>query len=74
MITLVRALGAFERHGVSMTMIESRPTKQTPWEYVFFVDLLGHAQEGVDAPLPQALRELEKECLFVKLLGSYPEA
>lgn len=68
---LYRALAAFERHDISMTMIESRPTKQTPWEYLFFIDVQGYAS---DPPLAAALAELERHSLFARVLGSYPEA
>jgi chorismate mutase/prephenate dehydratase len=68
---LYKSLAAFERHGISMTMIESRPTKQTPWEYLFFIDVQGYA---TDPPLAGALKELEAHSLFVRVLGSYPEA
>lgn len=68
---LYTALSAFQRHAINMTMIESRPTKQTPWEYVFFIDIQGYA---TDAPVVAALTELEECCLFVRILGSYPEA
>ncbi|MFN3653376.1 MAG: prephenate dehydratase [Armatimonadota bacterium] len=71
---LGRALSAFAEHGVSLTFIESRPTRQTPWEYVFFVDLQGHVEEGADAPLARSLELLRERCLFVRVLGSYPEA
>ncbi len=69
--TLWRSLGVLERHGINMTMIESRPTKQTPWEYVFFVDVQGHSAEP---PLASALEELTGQTLFLKVLGAYPEA
>jgi len=68
---LWEALGVFQRHGINMTMIESRPTKQTPWEYVFFVDVQGHAAEEL---LSAALQELAAHTSFLKVLGSYPEA
>lgn len=71
---LAHALAAFERYKVSLTFIESRPTKQTPWEYVFFVDVQGHTEEGPDNALQKALAQLKKLCLFVRVLGSYPEA
>lgn len=71
---LIQALSAFAEHGVSLTFIESRPTKQTPWEYVFFVDVQGHAAAGPDSPLGRALPVLRERCLFVRQLGSYPEA
>jgi chorismate mutase / prephenate dehydratase len=64
-------LGILQRHGINLTMIESRPTKQTPWQYVFFVDVQGHERQ---APLAEALRELGEHTVFLKVLGSYPEA
>lgn len=67
---LVRALAAFQEHGISLTFIQSRPTKLEPWEYVFFVDALGHARTP---PLSEALPRLDEQCLFVRVLGSYPE-
>jgi chorismate mutase / prephenate dehydratase len=71
---LIKALTAFENHGVSLSFIESRPTKQTPWEYVFFVDVQGHVATGDDTPLQRALTELRQQSLFCRVLGSYPEA
>jgi chorismate mutase / prephenate dehydratase len=71
---LARALAAFADNGVSLTFIESRPTKQTPWEYVFFVDVVGHVGCPEDSPLRQALGALEPHCIFCRVLGSYPEA
>lgn len=72
--SLVHALQPFARHGVSLTFIESRPTKQQPWEYVFFIDMLGHAgEEEGRGPLARALAEMGEHCLFVRVLGSYPE-
>lgn len=71
---LARALAAFADNGVSLTFIESRPTKQTPWEYVFFVDVVGHVAAAEDSPLRRALAALEPHCIFCRVLGSYPEA
>ena len=68
---LHRALGVFSRHGINMTFIQSHPTKQTPWEYMFFVDVVGHVD---DPELSQALEKLGERTLFVRVLGSYPEA
>ncbi len=59
----------FRRANINLTKIESRPTKKKAWEYVFFVDLVGHRE---DPNVKKALAELEKECLFLKVLGSYP--
>jgi chorismate mutase/prephenate dehydratase len=71
---LVGALQVFAEHDVSLTFIESRPTKQTPWEYVFFVDVQGHVDEGPDSRLCRAITQLQPHCLFTRILGSYPEA
>jgi chorismate mutase/prephenate dehydratase len=71
---LIRALAAFEKHDLNLTMIQSRPTKRTPWEYVFFVDVVGHVEEPGDSPLRRALEEFRERCLFVRVLGSYPDA
>lgn len=69
--SLVRALGGLGKHDINMTMIESRPTRQTPWEYVFFIDFQGHAQ---DPQVAKALSQFKEQCLFLRVLGSYPEA
>ncbi len=68
---LHHALGAFSDHGINLTFIQSHPTKTTPWEYMFFVDLQGHAQEPAVAAALAALRE---HTLSLRALGSYPEA
>lgn len=62
-------LAPFARHGVSMTKLESRPSGAGLWEYVFYIDVEGHRE---DAPLAQALAQLEDIAPFMKLLGSYP--
>jgi chorismate mutase / prephenate dehydratase len=69
--SLLEALGAFKEFGINLTMIESRPTKETPWEYVFFIDLQGHISEE---NVQNALKRLEEHSKGVKILGSYPEA
>lgn len=69
--SLVRALQAFDKFHVNMSKIESRPSRQKNWEYVFYVDLAGHCQ---DPAVAEALDELANHCSFVKLLGSYPDA
>lgn len=69
--SLYRALSIFDEEGINMTMIESRPTKQMPWEYVFFIDVQGHEK---DEAVRRALSKLAEQALFVRVLGSYPEA
>ena len=60
------------RHGVSMTRIESRPSRQGAlWEYVFFIDVEGHQR---DPAVAQAIAELKDQAPFLKILGSYPAA
>jgi len=57
--------------GISMTRIESRPSRQGIWEYVFFIDIEGHCK---DETLAKALTLLEKESSMCRVLGSYPKA
>lgn len=68
---LFRAMSVFDKYDINLTMIESRPTKLTPWEYVFFIDFQGHVK---DPPVQKALAALKDHTLFVTVLGSYPEA
>jgi len=68
--SLVSALKAFDKLNVNMSKIESRPSKQRDWEYIFYVDLAGHC---TDKPVADALLELEKHCSLVKIFGSYPD-
>lgn len=67
--SLFQVLKPFEGKGINLTKIESRPVKDKPWEYIFFLDFEGHA---TDAPIHETLDEMEDNVLFMKLLGSYP--
>ena len=67
--TLHRILEPFASARLSLTKIESRPTRRRPWEYVFFVDFEGHRDDPVTQGVLAAVRE---RCLFLKVLGSYP--
>ena len=58
-------------HGVSMTRIESRPSRRKNWDYVFFIDIDGHADVP---PVADALTELEQQASLFKVLGAYPKA
>ena len=69
--SLYHALGEFTKRNINLTKIESRPTKQTAWEYNFYLDFERHRTE---APCAEALKALEKYALFVRILGSYPKA
>lgn len=68
--SLVKALQAFDKLNVNMSKIESRPSKQRDWEYIFYVDLAGHCN---DQDVSDALLALEKHCSLVKMFGSYPD-
>jgi chorismate mutase/prephenate dehydratase len=59
------------QNGVSMTKLESRPSRTGMWEYVFYVDVEGHQAE---AKVAAALLQLKEIAAFVKVLGSYPVA
>lgn len=68
MVTLLRP---FSRNGVSMTKLESRPSREGLWDYVFFADIEGHEDQPRVA---RALAELGARAAFLKVLGSYPMA
>ncbi len=59
----------FHRDGVNLCRIESRPSRRRPWEYLFFIDLIGHQQ---DPAIADALKELTKHTSMIEVLGSYP--
>ena len=58
-------------HNIVMTFIESRPSRRKNWDYVFFIDIDGHANES---PVSEALAKLEKQCSLFRVLGAYPKA
>jgi prephenate dehydratase len=66
---LHRALESFARMGINLTRIESYPAKERMWEYLFFVDFLGHIEQP---EIAQCLEELKGQTTFFKFLGSYP--
>lgn len=67
---LFRLLEPLARNHVSMSRIESRPSRRGMWDYVFFIDLEGHAQ---DEPVAKALTELREQSSLFRVLGSYPK-
>jgi len=68
---LSQLLEPLARHGISMSRIESRPSRQGMWDYVFFLEIEGHQS---DEPVAQALAELESAASLYKILGSFPKA
>lgn len=64
-------LKPFAQHRINLSRIESRPSKKKPWEYIFYVDLGGHQS---DLPVKRALKALDAQCNFLKILGSYPKS
>jgi chorismate mutase / prephenate dehydratase len=68
---LYSALAPFRRYRINMTKIESRPSKRKAWEYFFFVDCDGHAE---DRKVSKAIALLGEHCSYVKVLGSYPNS
>jgi chorismate mutase/prephenate dehydratase len=69
--TLMRVLTSFDDEGVNLTRIESRPSREKRWDYVFVADLEGHRD---DANVARAVARLRERCPMVKHLGSYPRA
>ncbi len=68
---LYSALEEFALRGINLAKIESRPTKETPWEYHFYLDFEGHRS---DPSCKAAIQGLRRKSNFVKILGSYPQA
>ena len=68
---LYRILEPFHRHNVSLTRIETRPSRSSDWSYVFFIDFDGHQH---DVEITKLLDDVGGESRQVKLLGSYPQA
>ena len=64
-------LGEFAAQGINLTKIESRPRRNRPWHYIFYLDFEGHWQ---DPECEKALLGLLRRAAFVKMLGSYPAA
>lgn len=68
---LYDCLGAFARNHINLTKLESRSRRSHPWQYWFYLDFEGHAE---DPACERALTGLLRSASFVKLLGSYPAA
>jgi chorismate mutase/prephenate dehydratase len=68
---LFRLLEPLAKHRISMSRIESRPSRRRKWDYVFFIDIEGHAH---DRRVARALAALAKRASMFRVLGSYPRA
>ena len=68
---LAEVLDAFKSNGINLTDIEKRPSGKTNWEYVFFIDAQGHAE---DPNMQTAIEAAREHCLQLTVLGSYPRA
>ena len=66
---LLDILGCFSKRNINMTRIISRPSTDKKWDYIFFIDILGHKD---DENVKSALAEVESNAAFYKLLGSFP--
>jgi chorismate mutase/prephenate dehydratase len=66
---LEKTLRPFASRGINLSKIESRPSRKKAWDYLFFIDFIGHYEDELTQA---ALAELEEHCSFVKWLGSYP--
>ena len=68
---LYQIINEFYQHKINLTKIESRPNKNTPWEYNFYVDFEGQQD---DSSIKDMLQKLRENSTFLKILGSYPIA
>jgi chorismate mutase/prephenate dehydratase len=68
---LAEVLDVFRDNGINLTDIEKRPSQKVNWEYYFFIDAQGHAD---DAGMKLAIEQAKKHCLQLTVLGSYPRA
>ena len=67
--SLLKVLQLFARNKINLTKIQSRPLRDRPWEYLFYVDLEGYVE---DQAINKSLESLKNMCLFLRILGSYP--
>ena len=68
---LLGLLRPFEENGVSLTRIDSRPSKTEKWTYVFYIECEGHL---ADAVMTEVIDQIEEHSIMLKKLGSYPRA
>ncbi len=68
---LTAVLDVFRDYGLNLTHIDKRPSRRANWEYIFFVDVIGHIN---DANVAEAIEKAKSHCLQMTVLGSYPRA
>lgn len=68
---LLSMLKPFAARGINLTRLDARPSGRKVWDYVFFLDMVGHIE---DKNVTEAIEELRNESLFLKVLGSYPKS
>ncbi|TAK01739.1 MAG: prephenate dehydratase [Candidatus Manganitrophaceae bacterium] len=68
---LYEMLRPFSEQQINLTKIESRPSKKKAWEYIFYIDMIGHLEDG---KIRTAIDQLKSQAVFLKILGSYPMA
>jgi chorismate mutase/prephenate dehydratase len=66
---LLNLLRPFENAGISLTRIDSRPSKTEKWTYVFYIEFEGHLEDQI---VDEIMNELEEQSIMLKRLGSYP--
>ena len=66
---LVKLLQPLSKHRINMTRLDARPSRQGVWDYAFFIDLLGHAEDG---NVQEALQAMREQSSLFRILGSYP--
>ncbi len=69
--SLVNCLEEFPKNNIDMVKIESRPRRDKPWSYIFYIDIIGHIE---DENVQKALTAIMRKAAFVKFLGSYKAA
>ncbi len=66
---LLKILEPFKKYKINLADIEPLPTRKKAWDYCFFLDFAGHAE---DEKVKQALKEVGKKCIDLKVMGSFP--
>ncbi len=68
---LYAMLAPFAEAGINLNRLDARPSGRNAWDYVFFVDMEGHIE---DEKVATAIERLRQDCMFLKVLGSYPKS